>query len=351
MNKLRLVTYLLMLAAILGAMLAGCASPAAAPATSNPPTQEAVQPSQEAEQPANGYKIGFVYPTLNNPFFVDQQDGADAAGQEFGATISHVSGDNDVNKQTKLVEDFIAQGVDAIVLQAVDTKGIVGAIKEANDAGIPVFTPGETPAGGDVVTSAVFNEVDTGKTAAKFLASKVNPGAKVVMLLGIQGTETAQNRQEGFETQLKEDCPDCEIVAKQPADFDRSKGLTVMEAILQAQPQIDAVWAANDEMALGAIKAIQEAGRQDEMFVVGTDGIGDAITAIKDGDLAATYALPAFRQGYMTVETAIKYLEGVQVCSKITEQGSMITADNVQQAEKIMKAVDPADRYWESCYP
>ena len=298
------------------------------------------------------YKLGFVYPTLNNPFFVDQESGSDQAGKDFGGTVSHVSGDNDVKKQVQLVEDFIAKKVDAIILQAVDTQGVVNVIKEANEAKIPVFTPGELPAGGKVETAVVFNEVYTGEAMANYLVkdAKIKPDSKVVMLLGIQGTETARNRQDGFERTLKSECPGCQIIAKQPADFDRAKGLAAMETILEAQPQIDVVWAANDEMALGALKAIKEANWQKEILLVGTDGIADARAAIAAGAMAATYALPPFKQGYMVTEAAIKYLKGVKVCDKIEEKGLIITPANVKDAANLLNAVDPASRYWESCF-
>jgi len=301
---------------------------------------------------AKDFTLGFVYPTLNNPFFVDAEAGSNQAAKDFGATVKNVSGDNDVKKQVSVVEDFITSKVDAILLQAVDTHGVVSVIKEANAAKIPVFTPGESPAGGDVVTSVVFNETQTGAAMANYLVkeAKLKPDAKVVMLLGIQGTETAQNRQDGFEKALMAGCPKCEIVARQPADYDRAKALTVMENILEAQPHIDAVWAANDEMALGAVKAIVEAGRQKEMVVVGTDGIADSRAAITAGSMLATYAEPPFLQGYMITETAIKYLQGVKVCDKIEERGLVITSANVNDAAKLMKAVDEPSRYWESCY-
>jgi ribose transport system substrate-binding protein len=300
----------------------------------------------------NAFKIGFVYPTLNNPFFVDAEAGSDQAGKDFGAVVTHASGDNDVKKQVQLVEGFIANKVDAIILQAVDTQGVVNVIKEANEANIPVFTPGEAPAGGKVVTSVVFNEVYTGEAMADHLVKrlKINPNAKVVMLLGIQGTETARNRQNGFEKMLKSECPGCQIVAKQPADFDRAKGLSTMEAVLQGQPQIDVVWAANDEMALGALKAIKEANRQKEITLVGTDGIGDARAAIAAGDMAATYALPPFKQGYMATQAAVSYLKHKKVCDKIEEKGLIITAENVKDAAKLLTAVDAGSRYWDSCF-
>src|SRR5436309_2624804 len=297
---------------------------------------------------AKAFKIGVVYPTLNNPFFVDMQKGINQAAKDGGATALNVSGNNDVNAQTKQVEDFISQGVDALIVQAVDTKGIVGALGEAKAANIPVFTPGEAVTGADVVTAVVFNEVEDGSVDGKYVAQHVKAGAKIVELLGIQGTETAQNRQKGFEQALKEGCPTCVIVAKQPANYDRSQALTVMETILQAQPHIDAVYGANDEMALGAIQAIKEAGREKEMFAVGNDGIADAIAAVKDGSLAATNGIPAFIQGYAAMATAIKHLQGTKVCDKILEKSVLITKDNVADADKLMHNLN--DRYWESCY-
>ena len=297
------------------------------------------------------YKIGFVYPTLNNPFFVDQESGANAAANEFGAKVIHVDGQNKVDVQTTLVENFIAQKVDALIVQPVDTAGIVAAINESTTAKVPVFTTGEEPNGGTVVTKVVFDETQNGITAGTFLGQHLKAGAKVVELQGILGTETARNRSTGFEKGLAQACSGCTIVAKQPADFDRSKGLTVMENILHAQPKIDGVYAANDEMAMGAIKAIQEAGRQSQITLVSNDGIADAIAAVKQGQMAATVAIPAYIQGFIAVESAVKHLQGKSVCAKVTEKATLLTADNVAKADSLMKAVSAADRYWESsCY-
>ncbi len=318
--------------------VAPTAAPASAVATASGSTPAA----------SASYKIGVLFPTLNNPFFVDMENGANQAAKDLGATVLDVSANNDVSTQTKQVEDFIAQGVNALVIQAVDTKGILGALGEANTAKIPVFTPGEAVTGANVVTAVVFNEVQDGVVDGQYVAQHVKPGAKIVELLGIQGTQTALDRQTGFEQALTSGCPTCVIVAKQPANYDRNKALSVMAAILQAQPHIDAVYAANDEMALGAIKAIQEASRQKEMFVVGNDGEADAIAAVKDGTLTATNGIPAFVQGYAAVATAIKSLQGTKVCSQILEKSVLITKDNVAQADQLMHNM--SDRYWESCW-
>jgi ribose transport system substrate-binding protein len=299
---------------------------------------------------AKTFKIGVLYPTLNNPFFVAQQQGVHAAAQEFGATVVDLSANNDASAQTTQVENLIAQHVDAILLQPVDVKGILGAVAKANAAHIPVVQVGEAPAGGQVATAAYFDEVQDGALAGQFLAKNVSGSAKVAELLGLQGTSTAAQRQQGFETALQSGCAGCSIVGKQPANFDRAMGLTVFQAMLRAHPEITGLYAANDEMALGAAKAISEAGKQGKVVVVGTDGEGDALDAIAAGTMSATTALSAYQQGFMGIEAAVKNLKGAKVCSVITEKGLFVTKDNFAQAKDLLNSAAPAQRYWESCF-
>src|SRR5574341_956659 len=139
--------------------------------------------------------------------------------------------------------------------------------------------------------------------AAAYVGKRLGGKGNVVMLEGIAGTSAARDRGKGFRDGLKK-FPGIKLIAVQTADFDRAKGLTVMENILQAQKKIDAVFAQNDEMALGAIQAIEAAKRQSQMFVVGFDAIGDALTAIKAGKMAATIAQQPKEMGRLAVEAA-----------------------------------------------
>lgn len=296
------------------------------------------------------WKIGVLYPTLNNPFFVAQQQGVHAAAQEFGVTVVDLSANNDASTQTTQVENLIAQHVDAILLQPVDVQGILGAVGQANQAHIPVVQVGEKPAGGQVTTAVYFDEVQDGAAGGQYLGKALSAGAKVAELLGLQGTSTAAERQQGFEKALQSGCSGCTIVAKQPADFDRSKGLSVTEAILKAHPDITGLYAANDEMALGAVKAIAEAGLQSKVVVVGNDGESDALDAVQSGTIQATNALSAYQQGFMGVEAAVKHLKGGSVCSVITEKGVFITKDNLTQAKPLLSSATPDQRYWDSCF-
>ena len=151
---------------------------------------------------------------------------------------------------------------------------------------------------------------------------------KIVEIQGIMGTNVAQNRSQGFNEVMK-DNPDMEIVACQVADFDRAKGMSVMENILQANPEIDGLYAANDEMLLGALEAMEAAGRTDEIVKIGCDAIDDTLDAMKAGKVDATIAEPPFFLGKAILNTAYDYLEGKQVEPYVILDNQLVTQDTV----------------------
>jgi ribose transport system substrate-binding protein len=212
------------------------------------------------------------------------------------------------SKQLNDIEDLIQQKVDLIIVNPTDSDAIVAAVEEANKAGIPVITVDRGSNGGKVVAHIASDNVLGGAMAAKFIAEKLNGKGKVVELVGIPGTSAARDRGKGFETELQK-YPGLELVAKQTANFNRAEGLTVMENLLEAYPDIDAVFAQNDEMALGAIEAIKAAGKLGKIIVVGFDAIPDAIEAVKKGEMAATIAQQPFLMGQLAVQKAYEYLE------------------------------------------
>jgi ribose transport system substrate-binding protein len=166
---------------------------------------------------------------------------------------------------------------------------VVPAIKKANDANIPVFTVDRSANGGTVVSHIASDNVAGGKMAAEFLSKTIGGKGNVIELQGIAGTSAARDRGQGFNDYIKASSPNIKIVAQQTANFNRDEGLKVFENILQAQPEIAAVFAHNDEMILGAIQAAEAAKRTGIVFV-GFDAIDDATKAVKDGKLAATVA-------------------------------------------------------------
>ncbi|SHH56950.1 D-ribose ABC transporter substrate-binding protein [Thermosipho atlanticus] len=257
---------------------------------------------------AFSYKIGLSLSTLNNPFFVTLRDGAIDKAKELGIDLIVVDAQDKPSKQLNDIEDLIQQRVDLIIINPTDSDAIVVAVEEANDAGIPVITVDRGSNGGKVVAHIASDNVLGGAMAAKFIAEMLNGKGKVVELVGIPGTSAARDRGLGFETELKK-YPGLVLVAKQTANFNRAEGLTVMENLLEAYPDIDAVFAQNDEMALGAIEAIKAAGKLDKIIVVGFDAIPDAIEAVKKGEMAATIAQQPYLMGQLAVQKAYEYLE------------------------------------------
>lgn len=256
--------------------------------------------------------IGFAISTLNNPFFVDLKDGAEAKAAELGISLRVVDAQDDPARQLSGIEDLIARKVDLILVNPTDSAAVVPAILAANRAGIPVITVDRSADGGDVVAYIASDNILGGNMAGEFIAKLLNGQGKVVELEGIPGTNAAYERGLGF-SQAIAGYPGIEVVARQEAGFDRAKGLNVMENILQAQAKIDAVFAHNDEMALGALIAIQSAGRADEIQVVGFDATDDAVKAVQEGRMLATVAQQPRLIGALAVEAALRILQGETV--------------------------------------
>jgi len=267
--------------------------------------------------------LGVVISTLNNPFFVTLKDGAEEKAKELGVELVIYDAQDDSAKMTSSMEDLIQKKVGAILVNPTDADAVVPSILKANAAGIPVFTIDRGATSGEVVTHIASDNVAGGKMAGEFLAEKIGGKGKVVELVGIPGTSAARDRGKGFHEAM-EGFPGIEIVASQAADFNRDRGLAVFENILQAQPEIDGVFAHNDEMVLGAIAAAEAAGRKGIVFV-GFDAVDDAVKAVKDGRLAATVAQQPKEMGLLGVEYAVKYLGGETIPDNIPVPLMLVT--------------------------
>jgi ribose transport system substrate-binding protein len=228
---------------------------------------------------------------------------------------------DDPAKEASNVEDLITKQVDLIIINPTDSDAVVNSVLAANDAGIPVITVDRASNGGEVVSHIASDNVAGGKMAGEFIIEQLGGNGKVVELEGIAGTSAARERGEGFNAALEG--TGIEVVARQTADFDRAKGLDVMENILQSQPEIDAVFAHNDEMALGALEAIKASGR--DIIVVGFDATDDAVKAVEAGEMAATVAQQPGLMGEIAIETALKVMNGEQVEANIPVELQLVT--------------------------
>ena len=267
--------------------------------------------------------LGVVISTLNNPFFVTLKDGAEEKAKELGVELVIYDAQDDSAKMTSSMEDLIQKKVGAILVNPTDADAVVPSILAANAAGIPVLTIDRGATSGEVVTHIASDNVAGGKMAGEFLAEKIGGKGKVVELVGIPGTSAARDRGKGFHEAM-EGYPGIKIVASQAADFNRDRGLAVFENILQAQPEIDGVFAHNDGMVLGAIAAAEAAGRKGIVFV-GFDAVDDAVKAVKDGRLAATVAQQPKEMGLLGVEYAVKYLEGEAIPDNVPVPLMLVT--------------------------
>ncbi|MFA0329582.1 ribose ABC transporter substrate-binding protein RbsB [Vibrio cyclitrophicus] len=253
--------------------------------------------------------MAIVLSTLNNPFFVTMKDGAEAKAEELGYKLIVLDSQNDPSKELSNIEDLTIRGVKAILINPTDSDAVSNAIRIANRSNIPVLTLDRGASRGDVVSHIASDNVIGGEMAGHFIMEKVGEKAKVIQLEGIAGTSAARERGEGFMNAVNGS--DLELLASQPADFDRTKGLNVMENLLAANPDVQAVFAQNDEMALGALRAVQASGK--DVLIVGFDGTDDGIAAVNRGLLGATVAQQPDLIGSLGVEMADKVLKGETV--------------------------------------
>jgi ribose transport system substrate-binding protein len=267
--------------------------------------------------------IGLSISTLDNPYFVALRDGVRAEARADGFTLITVDAQNDAARQISNVEDLIQRRVSVILLNPTDSEAVANVVREAKAAGIKVISLDRTVDGARVSVQVASDNVAGGKMAAKFLLKRLGGKGNLVELVGIPGSSAARERGEGFDEVVKAD-PDVKLVAQQPANFDRAQGLSVMENILQRDRDIQGVFAQNDEMALGAATAIEEAGLKD-VAIVGFDATPDGVAAVKDGQLAGTIQQKPALIGKSGVDAAKRLLEGKPVPTSIAVPLALIS--------------------------
>jgi len=268
-----------------------------------------------------GKKIGVVLSTLNNPFFVSMKEGAEKKAKELGYEVVVLDSQNDAARERANVEDLVQQGIVALIINPTDSDAVANSIAVANENKIQVITVDRKANGGEVVSHVASDNVKGGEMAAAFILEKLNGKGNLVELQGIPGASATRDRGQGFHN-IVDNKDGVKVVSSQAADFDRQKGLTVTENIIQATPAFDAIFAHNDEMALGAIKAIKTGNKN--VIIVGFDGNDDAKAAVESGDLAATIAQKPDLMGAVAVENAVKIAKGETVEKEIPVELQLI---------------------------
>ncbi|USK59811.1 ribose ABC transporter substrate-binding protein RbsB [Peribacillus asahii] len=276
----------------------------------------------EPKESMEDVTVGVSISTLNNPFFVSLKEGIEAKAKEKGMKVSVVDAQDDTAKQVSGIEDLILKKVDLLIINPTDSAAISSAVQSANDAGIPVITVDRSADEGEVVTFIASDNVAGGEQAAKYIVEQLGENAKVVELEGVSGASATRERGEGFHNIADKQL---DVLSSQTAEFDRTKGLNVMENMLQGNKDIQGVFAHNDEMALGAIEAIKATGK--DILVVGFDGNEDALKAVEAGDLSATVAQQPALIGEEAIAAAEKILKGEKVEETISVPLKLVTKE------------------------
>lgn len=330
--KKKLFALFLALAMVLS--LAACGGGSTPPAKDSGSSAPAAQPSggEKTDGGSDDAKVIAVVPkTLNNPFFVAMVDSLRSACESRGWTVKVNAADaeTEVDKQVSIVEAFIEEGVDVIVMGPSSATALVDTINTAASKGIAVFL---IDSGADECEYQAFIGTDNyigGQTGAQWIGENVKAG-KVAILDGFSGNDATTQRQKGFMDKIAE-YPDIEVVASEYANCEISKGMEVTENFLVAYPDLTAIFAVNDMMAIGAGQAVEAANKRDQITICGFDGQPDAAQKIIEGTIDATIAQKPATMGTLMAETIETYLNGGSI-ERTTDTGcDVVTKDNAEK--------------------
>ncbi|QOR48049.1 substrate-binding domain-containing protein [Trueperella pecoris] len=267
----------------------------------------------QSEGASDAGDVVLLVSTLNNPFFVDLRDGAQAKADELGLTLQVKDAQNDASTQNNQIDNAIASGAKLVIINPVDSDAAGPGVEKLNNADIPVIAVDRGVSSGKLASFISSDNVAGGKQAAEELAKAIGEEGEVAILQGIPGSSASRDRGQGFEEGIAA-FSKIKVVAKQTANFDRAQGLDVTNNLLQANPNIKGIFAENDEMALGALEAI---GSDSNVKVFGFDGTSDALTAISADRMVGTIAQQPKELGSLALDAAAKLLKKESVDAEI----------------------------------
>ena len=288
--------------------------------------------TSHAADAATKSKIAVVVSTLNNPWFVVLGDAAKARAIELGYDATVFDSQNDTAKEASHFENIIAGGYKAILFNPTDSEGSIASVRKAKAAGIPVFCIDREINATNAATAQMLSDSYSGCVKlGEYFVEQVGEEGKYVELLGILGDNNTLNRSKGFHS-VVDRFPKLKMVAQQSAEFDRAKGLEVMESLLQKNPDIKAVFCGNDSMAMGAYQALKAAGKDSQVKVFGFDGADDVVKLIAEKKIAATGMQFPKKMAQQSAEFADQYIKGKRdFAQKIPVKVDLVTQENVHK--------------------
>ncbi|HBF99974.1 MAG TPA: D-ribose ABC transporter substrate-binding protein [Firmicutes bacterium] len=277
---------------------------------------------------AQDITVAVAFCTLNIPFFVEMENGIREAAEEANIRLIVTNAEDKAAIQLSQVEDLIVQRPDALLLIPVDSDVLVSAVEAAHQANVPVLTIDRTVNSDKVITYVGVNDVVGGGIAGNYVIERLNGRGNVIMLEGVMGSSAQRDRALGFEQAIAE-YPEIKLLTKQTANFNRVEGMNVTENLLQAYPEVDAIFAQNDEMALGALRAIEAAGKKDAIILVGYDADAEAKDAVRNGEMDATIEGSPYKLGLKGIEATLDYLNGETLPEQILLPLELVTQESL----------------------
>jgi len=273
--------------------------------------------------------ITFALSTQANSFMVKMREGAQKKADELGLTINFQDASDDSATQANQLANAAATGAGAVIVNPTDSDAMAPAVKQLTDAKIPVVAVDRAVNNAEVSSYIASDNVGGGKQAAKALSEAIHGEGEILVLQGKTGSSASRERGQGFDEGLK-DSPNIKVVAKQTAEFERVKGLDVTTNLLQAHPNVKAIFAENDEMALGAIEALGDKAGKD-VIVVGFDGVEDALKAIKEGTMYASIAQQPADMAAQARAEGSQRVKGEAATKEMQVDVVTVTKDNVDK--------------------
>lgn len=293
-------------------------------------TLAACKPKTATNNSSGPKKVAVIVSTLNNPWFVFLAQTAAAQAKSLGYEAKIFDSENNTATETDNFENAIASGYNAILFNPTDANGSVVNVNKAKAANVPVFCMDREVNSATGPTSQILSDSYSGCVdLGKYFVQQMHKKGKYVEILGIVADNNTWNRSKGFHS-VVDYYPGLQMVAQQSADFDRNKGMEVMESILQAHPDITGVFCGNDAMAMGAYQALAAAGKAHKIKVIGFDGSEDAIQGIKDGKVSATCMQFPKVMAQTAANYADDYFKGKRDFPKKIQVGvEMVTGKNI----------------------
>ncbi len=283
------------------------------------------QPVSNNKLEKKTFSVGVVLSSSANPLYVSLKQGIETKGQELGLKTRVIFVENnDQLRQSNAIQDLIMAKVDALLVSPVTVEGAVPSYEAAKKAGIPIISIARTIKRPDLETTYVgINQIEDGRKIGEWLAKRLNGKGKVAMLKGVAGASYAMDLEKGFKETIAK-YPDIKIVAEVNSNSTKEEGLKRTENVLTANPELDAIYAVNDEMALGAVQATEAAGRLNKIIITGYGGTPPGLASVKEGKMAATVASRPYGWGVLGIQTIYDVLNGKTVPNLIDYPSKLV---------------------------